>query len=202
MANGKKNFVGTKKSFCLGDLKKRTVGDRINRFFVVTWKRDFSETEEIAFSWGPERAIIRRPKKLLFLCDLKKQFFLNPYNHIIVATCESTFRKHNKSLFRGDLKKRFFGNPKIAFSWRPEKAIFRRRKRIAFLCRPDRAIFRRQKTPLFPSNLKKRFFGNPNNRFFVATWWSDFSETEEIAFLEYLKKRFFGERKNRYFLGT
>jgi hypothetical protein len=69
-----------------------------------------------------------------------------------VVICRSDFSETEKIIFRENLKERCFGNgKKIAFSWRPEKAIF---------SKPKKLVYR--------GDLKKRFFGERKNRFFVS----------------------------------
>jgi hypothetical protein len=41
---------------------------------VSTWKSDFSEIQKITFSWRPDEAIFRRPKKSLFLSTWRNDF--------------------------------------------------------------------------------------------------------------------------------
>jgi len=55
-----------------GDLKKRFFNDRKNLLFVATYKSHFSAYEKIVFSWRPEEAVFRKPKKSRICGDLKK----------------------------------------------------------------------------------------------------------------------------------
>jgi len=60
------------------------------------------------------------------------------------------FRKKKKLIFMAPSKSDFLDTEKIAFSWLPEKAIFRKKEKW-----------------LHRGSLKKRFFGY-KKRFFVA----------------------------------
>jgi len=163
----------------------RFFGIRKNPFFVALWKSNYSEKEKIEYSCLTEKAISRTSKNIAFSWFSENWFFGNRKNRYFVANWRSDFSEREK----------------IDFSWRTEKAIFPIPKKIAFSWRQEQAIFRNQKKWVSLGELKKRLFGNRLNRFFMAPWNSDYSETDEIDFfLAPWKTDPSGNEKNGFFV--
>ena len=194
MANWKSDFSETKKI----------------AFFIAPLNRGVSKTEQIAFSWRPEKAIFRKQKKSSFVAPWINDFSETERNRFYWRPKKAFFRKPKKSLLRGYLKNLFFGNRKNRWSWHTETNIFQKPKEIVFSSRPEKAAFRKQKQKTFiwrsgkaifrknsPSYdaLKKTVSLKPKKSLFppslgkeffgnrkIASWKSDFTKTEKIAF--------------------
>ena len=154
LAASKSDFSHTEKIPFRGALKKRFFGNRKNGFFVAHWKSNFPEQKKNDFWWRPEKPIYR--KNRFFMAPWKSDI---PYTGKTFSWRleKAFFRIQKKSISHGALKKRFFGyaknlffmapwksdfsdivalwkrdlseNEKMPFSWRPEKALFRRQKK-------------------------------------------------------------------------
>jgi len=156
----------------------------LDSLFCCDLKKRFFEKRKYAYSWLPQKAILRGPKKLPFIGDLEKRNLGDRKNRRFGRLEKAIFRKPKKSPFCGDQKKRLFGDRKKSRFRGDMKRVFCGPKnrlylaiwisdysgtqKIAFSWRPEKGTFRGPKRSPLRGDIKKRFFRDRRNRLFAA----------------------------------